>query len=190
MSSKIQIVKAFIQYGVLSVDAIKSRNRNHLETLIKRGMKKINANLLLTNIPETGETELGHSLDITPEVIYDTLGNFDSPIEVLHHCKNVYVALVKDPKSCVDQLSGNKIGRNTIKATAYQSFDSPIFPHEGLNIYFPVDQESDEDEIEPCLSAKSNDKIAVGSSCTYLMSFQKFMLIMLVYIMVLLYRGY
>jgi hypothetical protein len=149
MSSKIEIVKAFIQYGVLSPDSIKSRNSNHLEQLIDQGMKKINANLLLMNIPETGYSPFYDTIDITPEVIYETLQEFGSPIEVLHHCKYVYVALVEDPQSCADQLSGNKIGKNTIKVVAYNSTNSSGLPHERLNIYFPTEQvESEDEEVE------------------------------------------
>ena len=139
MSSKIEIVKAFIQYGVLSPDSIKSKSRKYLETLVSQGMKKLNVNLLLMNIPEYGDTDNVGRSNITPEVMYDTLKKFGSPLEVLHHCKYVYVALVEDPESIVEQLSGNKIGKNTIKVVAYPTPTGQYhpLPHNCLDIYFP-----------------------------------------------------
>ena len=132
MGIKNEIVNAFIQYGFLP-----RNSSGKLDALIKRGMKKLNANLLLTNIPESGHCLNVGYINITPEVVYDTLQEFGSPIEVLHHCKNVYVALVKDPESCAEQLSGNKIGNNTINAFAYPSVDFSTLPHKRLNTYFP-----------------------------------------------------
>lgn len=150
MSSKIEIVKAFIQYGVLPSDSLKSRSRNTVDKLVERAMLKINANLLMMNVPEFAESRSGY-VDITPEVIYETLQEFDSPIEVVHLCKYVYVALVEDPKSCVNQLSGNKLGKNTIKVVEYASTKSSRLPHERINIYFPKEQieESGEESQNP-----------------------------------------
>jgi hypothetical protein len=151
MSSKIEIVKAFIQYGVLPSDCLKSsRSRNTVDNLIDRAMLKINANLLMMNVPEFAESRSGY-VDITPEVIYETLQEFDSPIEVVHLCKYVYVALVEDPKSCVNQLSGNKLGKNTIKVVEYASTKSSRLPHERINMFFPKEQieESGEESQNP-----------------------------------------
>jgi hypothetical protein len=151
MSSKIEIVKAFIQYGVLPPDCLKSsRSRNTVDNLVDRAMLKINANLLMMNVPEFAESRSGY-VDITPEVIYETLQEFDSPIEVVHLCKYVYVALVEDPKSCVNQLSGNKLGKNTIKVVEYASTKSSRLPHERINMFFPKEQieESGEESQNP-----------------------------------------
>ena len=145
MSSKIEIVKAFIQYGVLPADCLKSKSRKSIDLLIEKAMAKINANLLMINIPEFAESRSGR-VDITPEVMYETLQEFDFPMEVVHLCKYVYVALVEDPKSCVDQLSGNKIGKNTIKVVEYESTKSSRLPHERINIYFPKEQIEDSGE--------------------------------------------
>ena len=150
MSSKIEIVKAFIQYGVLPPDSLTCKSRKNLDSLIEQGMHKINANLILMNIPEVAESRTGR-VDITPQVIYETLQEFDTPIEVFHLCKYVYVALVEDPVSCVEQLSGNKIGNNTMKAVEYASTKSSSLPHERINIYFPKEQieEWGEEDSEP-----------------------------------------
>lgn len=153
MSSKIEIVKAFIQYGVLPADCLKSKSRKNIDALVEKAMLKINANLLMINIPEFAESRSGY-VDITPAVIYETLEEFDRPLEVIHLCKYVYVALVEDPKSCVDNLSGNKIGKNTIKVVEYASTKSSRLPHERINIYFPNEQiqdSGDDDSSEDAL---------------------------------------
>ena len=153
MSSKIEIVKAFIQYGVLPANCLKSKSRKNIDALIEKAMLKINANLLMINIPEFAESRSGY-VDITPAVIYETLEEFDCPLEVIHLCKYVYAALVEDPKSCVDKLSGNKIGKNTIKVVEYASTKSSRLPHERITIYFPNDQiqdSADDDSAEDAL---------------------------------------
>ena len=116
--------------------------------LIKRGMSKINANLLLTNMPEYGETPSGYDM-ITSEILHRSLEEFGEPNEVIHLCRHVYIANVKDPKSYFTALSenkmGNKIGKNTIEIVEYDNVvnvNSTRLPHENfqchLDVYYPI----------------------------------------------------
>ena len=54
------------------------------------------------------------------------------------------MALAEDADSCVEQLSGMKIGKNTINITAFHHEKQDSLPHENIEMYFPKEYVEEE----------------------------------------------
>ena len=140
MTSKFDIANAFVQYGVLSPThwSFPFRSRKNTDFAITAGMQKINCNLLILNVPLTATNHYG-VVDVTPEIIYETLQEFGHTTEVMRICTYVYAARVssEDISDIVKGLDGNKIGSNTLKVLQYNDPILYEMPHECIKIHFP-----------------------------------------------------